>query len=149
MGRQARHWHDRYAWRIDRPMTADLDRLLGDAFVPGVALAIVRDGRFERCVSAGVRGGPAAAAAVDEHTVFDAASLSKPVFAHLVLQLVDQGAIALDSRLDDLLAGYIAHDPRAGAVTVGHVLSHSAGLPNWRSADWPLRTWFAPGERFS
>jgi CubicO group peptidase (beta-lactamase class C family) len=39
--------------------------------------------------------------------------------------------------------------PRAAAVTVRHVLSHTSGLPNWRSVDLPLKTYFPSGERFS
>jgi len=81
--------------------------------------------------------------------VFDAASLSKPIFAQVVLQLVDQGQLTLDTLLVDQLAGYIANDPRASSISVAHALSHSSGLPNWRSLEHPLRTYFSPGERFS
>ncbi|MBI2738179.1 MAG: beta-lactamase family protein [Rhodospirillales bacterium] len=122
-------------------------RLLEEAAVPGAAAALVEANRTD-FVNGGVRGG-SAAAPVDEFTVFDAASLSKPVFAHVVLQLVDRGQLGLDTRVEECLPGYLRGDDRSKSITVRHLLSHSGGLPNWRNADYPLRTWFQPGERFS
>jgi CubicO group peptidase (beta-lactamase class C family) len=125
-----------------------IGHLIAATDVPGIALAVVRAGRLERTICCGVRN-VRLPLAVDEDTVFDAASLSKPVFAHVVLQLADQGALSLDAPLADYLPGYIVADERALSITARHVLSHSAGLPNWRNDDLPLRTYFAPGERFS
>jgi len=125
-----------------------LPQLMNEALVPGASLAIIRDGRIADVVSCGVRH-TRSPLSVDENTVFDAASLSKPIFAQIVLQLVDQGKLTLDTLLVDQLADYIADDPRASSISVAHALSHSAGLPNWRSLEHPLRTYFAPGDRFS
>lgn len=123
-------------------------RLLEEAAVPGAAVALVAADELDCLVNGGVRGG-LAVGPVDAFTVFDAASLSKPVFAYLVLQLVDRGTIDLDSPIERYLPGYLRMDARSASITVRHLLSHSGGLPNWRNADYPLRTWFAPGERFS
>jgi CubicO group peptidase (beta-lactamase class C family) len=125
-----------------------IGRLIAATDVPGIALAVVRAGRLERTICCGVRD-VRLPLTVDEDTVFDAASLSKPVFAHVVLQLVDQGALSLDAPLADYLPGYMVADERALSITARQVLSHSAGLPNWRNDDLPLKTYFAPGERFS
>jgi CubicO group peptidase (beta-lactamase class C family) len=123
-------------------------RLITEAAVPGMASVIIRDGRLDGYVCCGTRSAQAPAP-VDEHTVFDAASLSKPVFAHAVLQLVDEGYLSLDAPLGDYLPNYVPTDNRASSITPRHILSHSGGFPNWRNADLPLKTYFHPGERFS
>src|SRR5262245_9176619 len=89
---------------------AGLPQLMNEALVPGASLAIIRGGRIAEVVSCGVRHS-GSLLSVDENTVFDAASLSKPIFAQVVLQLVDQGQLTLDTLLVDQLAGYIANDP--------------------------------------
>jgi CubicO group peptidase (beta-lactamase class C family) len=126
----------------------DILRLLSEAAVPGVAIAVVRDGRPVQYICCGVRSARTAEP-VDEHTVFEAASLSKPVFAHAVLQLVDQGDLSLTAPLGDYLPNYVPMDHRASSVTAGDILSHCSGLPNWRNADYPLKTYFERGDRFS
>jgi CubicO group peptidase (beta-lactamase class C family) len=130
------------------PVETDILRLITEATVPGVAAAIIRDGRLDRYVSCGVRS-VQSAAVVNEDTVFEAASLTKPVFAHMVLQLVDQGHLSLDAPLGDYLPNYVPGDDRASTITPRQVLSHSSGLLNWRNAEWPLKTYFPPGDRFS
>jgi CubicO group peptidase (beta-lactamase class C family) len=85
--------------------SADLSALMSGARVPGLSMAIVRDGEIVSRTAAGVRnmssGDP-----VGEHTIFDAASLSKPVFAYVVMQLVDGGALSLDTQLSRYVPDY-------------------------------------------
>jgi CubicO group peptidase (beta-lactamase class C family) len=65
-----------------------------------MAGAILREGRLERYICAGVQSARTGGV-VDEGTVFDAASLSKPVFAYAILQLVEQGTLSLHTALND------------------------------------------------
>lgn len=125
-----------------------IDRLITGARVPGLSMAVVGDGWTTRCITAGVRNARARIA-VDRQTVFAAASLSKPLFAYAVLKLVDAGQLTLDTALSQHVPGYVPGDPRAATVTVRHILSHTSGLPNWRSDEFPLKTYFPPGQRFS
>lgn len=117
------------------------------AHVPGLAIFIVRDGA-EDVGAFGVRH-VGTGAPVDSHTVFEAASLSKPVVALAALQFVDEGKLDLDEPLSRLAGALIPDDPATATITARHVLSHTTGLPNWRRHDVPLRTYFPPGSRFS
>jgi CubicO group peptidase (beta-lactamase class C family) len=80
-------------------------------------------------------------------TVFNVASLTKPVFAATVLHDVAENSM----RLDDKVSTYwkdpdIAGDARQELLTPRILLSHQSGFPNWRG-DRPLAFMFAPGER--
>jgi CubicO group peptidase (beta-lactamase class C family) len=114
--------------------------------VPGVSLALIRDGRVYWVKSFGVKDGDAP---VTNDTTFEAASLSKVVFAYAVLKLADQGKIDLDTPLQHYLsAPYIEGDPRINKITARMVLSHRTGFPNWRPNEG-LTIHFEPGDHFS
>ena len=131
-----------------------LPRFMASARVPGVAVAILKDGEVVMSRGFGVRdaegGDP-----VDGDTVFEAASLSKPMFAYAVLKLWEEGRIDLDVPLTSYLdEPYVDAEPRLEGITARRVLAHSTGFPNWRPAAWsdapgPLTVDFEPGERFS
>jgi CubicO group peptidase (beta-lactamase class C family) len=129
-------------------LDATIQQLLRDGGVPGLSIATIRHGEVAQIIAAGTRN-TSTGAPVEAKTIFDAASLSKPMFAYAVLQLIDAGALSLDTPLAERVPDYVSNDPRAADVTVRHVLSHTTGLPNWRSKDRPLRTYFPPGERFN
>jgi CubicO group peptidase (beta-lactamase class C family) len=114
--------------------------------VPGLSIAVIRDGQLFWSGAFGVAD-PATGAPARPETVFQAASLSKPVFAYLVLRLVDRGALGLDTPLVTYLPYERFADERASRITARMVLSHTTGLPNW--GDDKLKLAFPPGERFS
>jgi CubicO group peptidase (beta-lactamase class C family) len=114
--------------------------------VPGVSLTLIRDGHIYWVKSFGVKDGNAP---VTKDTTFEAASLSKPVFAYAVLKLADQGKIDLDAPLEHYLsAPYIEGDPRINKITARMVLTHRTGFPNWRPNEG-LTIHFEPGDHFS
>jgi CubicO group peptidase (beta-lactamase class C family) len=126
-----------------------IPELLKESSVPGLSLALIRDGKTYWVQGFGVRdtktGQP-----VTNDTIFEAASLSKPVFAYGVLKLVDQGKLDLDTPLIRYLPKpYIEGDARLEKITARIVLSHRTGFPNWRGDGDPLMIHFTPGERFS
>ena len=136
-------------WIPPEDFLADLPRQMRALGVPGIGMAVVERGepvwsRGFGVVHAG-RGTPIA-----DTTLFEVASLSKPVFAYLALQLVDRGELSLDRPLVEYLRpGYLGNGPWVDAITARDVLRHSTGLPDWRKdpAHEPLVPAVAPGVR--
>jgi len=117
--------------------------------VPGLSLAVIRGGKTTWLHGFGVKE-VKSGQAVTGDTVFEAASLSKPVFAYGVLKLVEQGKLGLDIPLTTYLPKpYISGDERLAKITARIVLSHRTGFPNWRGDDGALPIYFTPGARFS
>lgn len=117
--------------------------------VPGVAVATVENGRIGWSRGYGVtRAGSDAVVGTD--TVFEAASLGKPVFAYLVLKLAEEGIMELDASIGSYFrAPDFMNDPAVDAITPRIVLSHRTGLANWRPPREPDRLRFTPGTAFS
>jgi CubicO group peptidase (beta-lactamase class C family) len=121
-----------------------------DGDVPGLSIALLRDGELVWHRGFGVKN-TKTNEPVSDSTVFEAASLSKPVFAYAVLKLVDAGKFDLDKPLNQYLPGNydVGDDPRLGQITARRVLSHTPGFPNWRPQGGALKIHFTPGDRFS
>lgn len=140
-----------------RPATAHfkaLDRyvvqLMDSAHVPGLALALIDRNQIVYSQGYG-RTKSDSSQRVTAETVFDAASLSKPIFAYAVLQLVDEKVLDLDKPLYHYLPyPDVAHDERYKLITARMVLSHRTGFPNWRKnrRSKELSLIRTPGERF-
>lgn len=128
-------------------MQTEIAALMRAADVPGFAMLVLRQGR-EEVITSGITN-RATPDPVTSQTVFQAASLSKPVVAHAALQLAGNGVLDLDRPLAQIVAPLVPDDPRAALITARHVLSHRTGLPNWRREEYPLRSYFPPGARFS
>lgn len=127
---------------------SEIPTLLQLAGVPGMAIATVRGAEVS------VEGFGVRRAGTDDtvtgDTVFEAASLSKPVFASIVMQLAAEGTIDLTRPLVSYLPLPNPTDERAKLITATHVLSHSSGWRNWRNGrDVALTADFPPGSKFS
>lgn len=89
---------------------------------------------------------------VNKQTIFEGASLSKPMFAYMTMFLVEDGRLDLDKPLNTYLDfeknGIIRKDNRFGQITARMVLSHSTGLPNWSEGN-EMELQFDPGTDFS
>lgn len=132
------------------PDTADLAReipgLLRVSGIPGLSMAVVQNGRVVWADAFGTIN-DAAQTPLNPGTIFEAASLSKAVFAYAVLRLVDRGEFDLDRPLYEILEyPRLAHDERYKRITARIVLSHGTGLPNWGGEKLTLR--FDPGTQY-
>jgi CubicO group peptidase (beta-lactamase class C family) len=128
-----------------RAMSSSVPTLMEQALVPGMQVATIRRGRISSIQSFGVRD-VASGAPVTDDTVFEAASLGKPLFAYGVLRLVSAGRMDLDAPVGRYLPGL---EGAAATLTPRQLLSHTAGLPNERGG----KGGFAPdpglAQRFS
>ena len=131
--------------------------------IPGVSVAVVKDGRVVKAAGYGIANLELQAPATAQ-TVYELGSISKQFAADAVLLLAEDGALTLD----DPLSKYIPGTPPAwSGITIRHVLTHTAGFADFDTgnigfsyrreytaqefvdllAKQPLQ--FAPGERWN
>jgi len=145
---------------VSKRLYEQIPAVLNAGRVPGLSIALIEDYQviWERgfgVKSAGI-GAP-----VTTETVFEAASLTKPLFAYLALLAVDSRLLELDvplvTYLDrEMIETEVTQHPLNAEefrrdwferITARHVLSHSSGMPHTeRGVPFPL--FFEPGLRF-
>jgi CubicO group peptidase (beta-lactamase class C family) len=131
--------------RGEKPETTKLTDRMAMLHVPGVSIAVIHDGKIEWTRGYGLVsvGGPP----VTPETLFQAASISKPVTAMAVMHLVQTGKLNLDTDVNQYLKSWKV--PANGftektKITLRELLSHTAGMtvhgfPGYAS-DAPLPT---------
>lgn len=141
--------------KMIKHLKANIPRLMDQALIPGLSLAVIHEGDIIWQAAFGVKNSQTREP-VTMSTVFEAASLSKPVFTYGVMKLVQEKILDLDKPLlqylprEELIKVYPkadTTDKRLGLITARMVLTHSTGFPNWFGRR-PMSFLFTPGERF-
>ncbi len=122
-----------------------LQNLMREAFIPGMSIASIKNGKLDFAGTLGVSDVESQKQANDE-TIFWACSLSKPVFAYLVIKLIESGKLGDDFNLDSELWNTERFGERGERrpLTPRMILSHQSGLPN----EGPPTFAFNPGEGY-
>jgi CubicO group peptidase (beta-lactamase class C family) len=120
--------------------------------VPGVSVALIEDFRVTWTGQYGVKTATDPRPVTAE-TIFEAASMSKPAYAYVVMHLVKEGIVDLDTPLVEYLGrDYLEDEPLHRKMTARMVLSHTTGFPNWRPGGrrggGPIPVYFEPGSQF-
>jgi CubicO group peptidase (beta-lactamase class C family) len=108
------------------PVDAYLQAVREKNHIPGVAVAIVRDGKVEKASAQGLADLESEAKAATD-TAFQLASVTKVFTGTLVMLLVQEGKLELDAPVSK----YLTDAPEAWkAITVRHLAAHASGLAN-------------------
>jgi CubicO group peptidase (beta-lactamase class C family) len=136
---------------IDQKKIATFVKTYMDYYmIPGASLAIIKDSKIAYSQTYGVKNAETKEP-VTENTVFEAASMTKCLFAFAVNRLVERNILDLDTPLHSYLPNNpytedVWNDERYKQITAKHVLTHRTGFPNWR--DSKLAIQFDPGSKF-
>lgn len=110
--------------------------------VPGVSIAVLKDGKLHWAKAYGIANSESGSK-VDENTLFQAGSISKPVAALAALKLVEEGKIDLDTDVNTYLKSWKVPEnkfTKTEKVTLRRLLTHTAGLtvhgfPGYKPSD--------------
>lgn len=125
-----------------------IEKWLKENKVPALGLGIIENGKLQQVK---VFGEIKPDVPAPYNTIFNVASLTKPMTAMIALKLVSLGKWDLDKPVYNYWTDPdIAKDPRNKKITTRQILSHQTGFPNWRwmNADKKLNFQFDPGTAY-
>jgi CubicO group peptidase (beta-lactamase class C family) len=127
----------------------EIQQLMKKENVPGISIVMIENAQIESHLNYGLKNSESDDP-IDDETVFEAASLSKPVFTYGIMKMGEEGLLNLDTPLVEYLPfPDVENDKRLELMTARMVLSHQCGFPNWRDKGESLKIYFQPGEKFS
>lgn len=114
--------------------------------IPGGDIAVLVEGEVDYYMARGERDGDGRPLAAG--TLFESASLTKSLFATLVMRLAEEGVLQLNKPIVEQYDHEPwSKNPAYDAITPRHVLCHGSGLPGWEER--PMDMLFTPGEGYS
>ena len=113
-----------------RPKADSIQMWLKSYHVPAIAIGIIENNKIKSIDYYGeIRPG----ARASENTIWNVASLTKPITAMTVMALVNKGEFDLDEPVSKyFIDPDIKDDPWTGKLTARIILSHQTGFKNWR-----------------
>ncbi len=148
---------------MEEKISAFIKQIMAAHQMVGAAVGVVQRGEVLLEAGYGVRE-LHSQKPVTEHSMFHMASISKPFTATAVMQLVEQGKLALEDDIRLHLPELRVENPFGGAITIRQMLSHCSGFPDVMDYEWTkaesdddalekyvreldIRLFFKPGER--
>src|ERR1051325_9990540 len=128
--------------------TDEIQKLLKENKIPTLGIGVIRGGKLTEVK---VFGELSKGMTAPFDTIFNVASLTKPVTAMVALRLASAGKFNLDEPLDKYwIDPDVKDDPRHKKLTARLVLSHRTGFANWRwlNKSKKLEFAFEPGTKY-
>jgi CubicO group peptidase (beta-lactamase class C family) len=140
--------HSIFVDQIETVLDTEIPKIQKEQNVPAVGIGLIENGKvkFIKVYGEHQKGSKAPI-----NTIFNVASITKPVVGMAVLKLVNQGEWDLDEPLYHYWVDPdIKDDMRYKKITTRHCLSHSTGFKNWRrmTKSGKLEIDFEPGSKF-
>lgn len=126
----------------------EIEQWLKDNKVPTLGIGVIGNGKLQQVK---VFGEISKGISAPYNTIFNVASLTKPVTALVALKLVSLGRWNIDEPIYKYWTDpEIANDPRNKKLTTRIILSHQTGFPNWRymNENRKLTFQFEPGTKY-
>lgn len=126
----------------------DIETQLQNNNVPAIGYGVISEGKLieHKVIGNLEKGKPAPI-----NTIFNVASITKPVFSLIALKLIDDGVLGLDEPIYPYWTDpEIEEDPRHKLLTPRILLSHQGGFSNWRwnNSDGNLSFNHDPGSQY-
>jgi len=126
----------------------EIEKWLKSNNIPNLGIGVINGGKLQQIK---VYGELEKGKNAPYNTIFNVASLTKPVTAVVALKLISLGKWDLDEPIYKYWTDPdVVDDPRCKALTTRHILSHQSGFPNWRylNKSNKLNFQFEPGSQY-